>query len=137
MPAFRHLTSFQAELVSPNEAEDSVICGVGRGTPECPLTVNELRLARKPGDTVTTASGYEVKVVQDDTGRLLFQSRSLNETATSVNQFVLFIHSRALTPTANYPTIFSRTFCLSLCSIPEEASQNNNTSHCHRPGKHY
>jgi hypothetical protein len=92
--------------MSLGEAKDSAMNAVGRGTPECPLTVDELRIVRKPGDTVTTASGYEVKVVRDETGKLLFQSRSLNETATSVCQPILLEHGWILISTVECSTVF-------------------------------
>ncbi|KAF1919622.1 hypothetical protein BDU57DRAFT_147297 [Ampelomyces quisqualis] len=48
---------------------------VPRLTPDHRLTTEELRSLRKPGDTVTTASGHKVEVLEDGRGRLLFLSQ--------------------------------------------------------------
>jgi hypothetical protein len=80
--------------------------GEGRTTPEQALTRNELRGLVKPGDTITTASGYDVQMIQDDKGRLLFQSRSSRETATSVGQPPSLSIRKTLMSVAEPPTVF-------------------------------
>lgn len=58
---------------------------VPRLTPDHRLTAEELRSLRKPGDTVTTASGHKVEVLEDGEGRLLFLSQPSVSTTSNVS----------------------------------------------------
>jgi hypothetical protein len=53
-------------------------------TPKYPLTAEELRSIRHPGDTVTTGTRYEVKLIEDGEGRRLFLSQPLPTTDKNV-----------------------------------------------------
>jgi hypothetical protein len=58
---------------------------VPRLTPDHRLTTEELRSLRKPGDTVITASGHKVEVLEDGEERLLLLSQPSVDTTTNVS----------------------------------------------------
>jgi hypothetical protein len=113
---FQSLINSQGNVVD-GELEDFSMPEVARTTPEQQLTTNQLRDVLNPGSTITTVTGYSVKMVEDDQGRLLFQSRCLNETATSVGQPQSPSTRKTLTSFAGPPASFARIFGLVLCPV--------------------